>query len=115
MSNQGPDEAPHVETLRRQIEDTILDQPEDTDYTDGCSVDWQRLFRDTVRAAEPLVALATWIEYGQADDLARIQEAAGQAANRLFWFVDAERRTRTRSTATGRSLFGDFPGIEVQE
>lgn len=115
MSNRSPESAPHVEALRQQIEDMMIDQPFDTDYIDGGSVDWQRLFRDTVRAADPLIALATWIEYGQAEDLARIQEAAGHAANLLFWFVDAEQRMRRRSVATGCSLFGDLPGIEVQE
>jgi len=115
MSTSSPEPAPHVETLRQQIEDMTFDQPFDTDYIDGCSVNWQRLFRDTVRAADPLIALATWIEYGQAEDLARIREAAGDAANLLFWFVDAEQRMRRRDAATGRSLFGEDPGIEVQE
>jgi hypothetical protein len=86
-------------------------EPEDTDYITNNTVDWQRLYRDMVRAAEPLIHLATAIEYGQAVD----QGAIGEAATTLFWFVDADQRMRRRSVATGVSLFGNFPGIEVQE
>ena len=86
-------------------------EPDDTDYLAGGSVDWRRLFRDAVRAAEPLIDLATAIEYGRIVD----QETIGALANSVFWFVDADQRMRTRSAVTGRSLFGDFPGIEVQE
>jgi hypothetical protein len=86
-------------------------EPEDTDYLANGAVDWQRLFRDAVRAAEPLIDLATAVEYGQTVD----QRTIGEAATSLFWFVDAEQRMRRRSVATGFSLFGDFPGIEVQE
>jgi len=86
-------------------------EPEDTDYLASGAVDWQRLFRDMVRAAEPLIHLATAVEYGQTVD----QREIGTAATSLFWFVDAEQRMRRRSAVTGFSLFGEFPGIEVQE
>lgn len=85
--------------------------PDERDYLAGDSVDWQRLFRDMVRTVEPLIHLATAIEYGQDVDKLTI----GAAATSAYWFVDAELRMRTQSAVTGRSLFGDFPGIEVQK